>query len=164
MSTTFRPVTAAAAAALAAAIAIPTLSGAQTNGAREITVREKVRAVQFVHAKSSTKGERLARGDRVITNQALFDASNHGLGTLFTDCVNAGSTAPVFKAALQCTSTYRLADGQLVSAGIVKLDAGAVAGFPIVGGSGAYKAASGQITPGAPVNGYQGVDVLHLDG
>jgi hypothetical protein len=70
----------------------------------------------------------------------------------------------VFNATLQCTSTYRFDNGQLVSAGVVKLDAGVRAGFPIVGGSGAYKAARGQITPGAPVKGYQGVDVLHLDG
>ena len=36
--------------------------------------------------------------------------------------------------------------------------------FPIVGGSGAYRGAHGQVTPGAPVKGYDGVDVLHLDG
>ncbi|HEX8857370.1 MAG TPA: hypothetical protein VF752_17380 [Thermoleophilaceae bacterium] len=163
MPSKYQAATAAAAAALTAAIAIPTVTGAQTGG-RDVTVREKVRAAQFVHAKDSTKGERLARGDRVITSQAMFDGDNRPLGTLYTDCVNAGRAARVFNATLQCTSTYRFSDGQVVSAGVVKLGSGPRGGFPIVGGSDAYKSARGQITPGAPAKGYDGVDVLHLDG
>jgi hypothetical protein len=62
------------------------------------------------------------------------------------------------------TSTYRLKDGEIVSTGVVRLDSTQGLEFPIVGGSGAYRGAHGQVTPGAPVKGYDGVDVLHLDG
>jgi hypothetical protein len=86
------------------------------------------------------------------------------VGTLFTDCVNVGGAAEVFKATLQCTSTYRFKDGEVVSAGVVRLSAGPATGFPIVGGSGAYRGAHGEVSAGAPVKGYDGVDVLHLDG
>jgi hypothetical protein len=36
--------------------------------------------------------------------------------------------------------------------------------IPIVGGSGAYRGASGQLTAGEPVEGFDSVDILHLDG
>jgi Allene oxide cyclase barrel like domain len=126
-------------------------------------VREKVKAAQFVHT-GSARGEQLAMGDRVITRQALFDTSDRRIGTLVTDWVNTGATAEVFKAQLHCVSTYRLKDGQVVSAGAVRLADGPGNRFPIVGGAGAYRGASGEITAGAPVKGYQGVDVLHFDG
>lgn len=154
---------AVALATLAAAIAVPTLtSSAQTPASVDITVRDKIKAVVFVHAKPTTRGERLATGDRVITRQGMFDERDAPIGTLTTDCVNVGATAPVFKATLQCTSIYRFRDGQIVSAGVVKLDSAKSAPFPIVGGSGAYTSASGDITAGKPVKGYDTVDVLHL--
>jgi hypothetical protein len=99
----------------------------------------------------------------VITRQALFDASDRRVGTLLTDCINTGAAAEVFQAKLQCLSTYRLANGQIVSAGSVRLVDGPPNRFPIVGGAGAYRGASGEIEAGAPVQGYDGVDVLHLD-
>jgi len=153
-------------AALAAAAAVPALTGAQGSDARELTVREKVQAVTFVHTnpKASPRSDRLAPGDRVLTRQALSAENGGALGTLFTDCVNVGRGARVFTATLQCTSSYRFADGEVVAAGVVRLDAGAQAGFPITGGSGAYRGARGEITPGQPVEGYDSVDVLHLDG
>src|SRR4051812_19176577 len=101
-----------AAAAAATAVSVPALTSAQSSGGRDITVRDKVHAAKFVHQKRSTRGDRLAMGDRVITQQALFDESNRGVGTLLTDCVNVGRQAQVFKATLQCTSIYRFADGQ----------------------------------------------------
>jgi hypothetical protein len=154
----------AAAAALAAlaAAAIPGLTAANGSSGRDITVREKLADVAFVHT-GSARGERLAMGDRVITRQAMFDTNDRRLGTLMTDCVNTGSTAQVFKAALQCVSTYRFKGGQVVGAGAVRLADGPANTFPIVGGSGAYRGASGQIEAGAPVPGYESVDVLHLD-
>jgi hypothetical protein len=100
--------------------------GAQT-GDREITAREKVRSVRIVHQKRTTKGERLATGDRVLTRQAIFNAGGKASGTLFTDCANVGKTAAVFKATLQCTLTYRFGDGQIVSAGVVRLGSSGVA-------------------------------------
>ena len=164
MFTPFRAVSAAAVAALAAAVAIPAFTTAQTTGVRDITVRNKVRAVQFVHVKRSDRGERLGKGDRVITSQRLFNDSDDAVGTLSTDCVNVGASAHVFKATLQCTSTYRFKDGEVVTAGVVVLSAGPATRFPIVGGSGAYRGAHGEVSPGASVKGYDSVDALHLDG
>ena len=162
MTRSTRAVTAAALAALAAGAAIPALTGAQAPGGREITVRDKVRSVKFIHAKASTKGDRLATGDRALTRQALFNTANKPIGTLFTDCVNLGPAAPVFKATLQCTGTYRFRDGQVVAAGLVSFKPGAQT--PIVGGTGAYSLARGEAEAGAPVKGYDSVDVLHLAG
>src|SRR2546423_14733902 len=102
-------------AVLASVVSIPALTSAQGSGGRDITVRDKVRAAKFVHQKQSTRGERLAMGDRVITQQALFDESNRPVGTLLTDCVNVGGKAQVFKATLECSSIYRFRDGQVVS-------------------------------------------------
>jgi hypothetical protein len=154
---------AAVLAAAVAAAAVPAMSGAQDSAARDITVREKVRAAKFVHV-GSVRGERLGFGDRIITRQALFDTGDRRIGTLTTDCVNTGATATVFEARLQCLSTYTFKDGQVTSAGTARLADGAANRFPIVGGAGAYRGASGEIEAGAPVEGYEGVDVLHLDG
>jgi hypothetical protein len=163
MFTPLRAISVAVVVAIAA-VAIPALTSAQTDGTRDVTVREKVRAVKFVHVNPSSRGERLAMGDRVLTRQALLDENGGALGTLFTDCANVGRRAEVFKATLQCTSTYRLKDGEIVSTGVVRLGSTQGLEFPIVGGSGAYRGAHGQVTPGAPVKGYDSVDVLHLDG
>jgi len=165
MSTRKTAVAGAALAALAAAFALPALGGAQTSGARDVTVRDKVRAVKFIHHARSARGERLAMGDRVITRQALFNESDHRIGTLFTDCANVGRKAQVFNATLQCTSIYRLGGGQVVSQGVVRLGSGpASVRIAIVGGTGAYRSAGGEVGAGAPVRGYDTVDVLHLDG
>lgn len=162
MTRSTRAVAGAALTALAAGAAIPALTGAQAPGGREITVRDKVRSVQFIHARASTKGDRLATGDRVLTRQALFDTANKPIGTLFTDCANLGPRAQVFKATLQCTVTYRFGDGQVVAAGLVSFKPGAQT--PIVGGTGAYRLARGEVEAGAPVKGYESVDVLRLPG
>ena len=106
---------------------------------------------------------RLATGDRVLTRQALYDSGRRARGTLFTDCANVGAPAPVFRATLQCTSTYRFHDGEVVSAGGVRLGAGATAGFPRVGGSGAYRGAHGEVSAGPSIKGFDSVDVLHVD-
>lgn len=163
MNTATRAAAGAALAALAAGAAIPALTGAQAPGGREITVRDKVRSVKLVHVKASAKGERLGTGDRALTRQALFDTANKPIGTLFTDCVNLGPTAPIFfKATLQCTVTYRFGDGQVVAAGLVSFKPGAR--IPIVGGTGAYGSGRGELEVGGPVKGYDSVDVLHLAG
>jgi Allene oxide cyclase barrel like domain len=141
MLTPSRAISVAAVLALSAAVAIPALTSAQTVGTRAIAVHEKVRAATFVHAKPTTRGARLAQGDRVLTRQALFAADGSAIGTLFTDCANIGRAAEVFKATLQCVSTYRFKDGEVVSAGVVVLSAGGTVRFPIVGGSGAYRGA-----------------------
>lgn len=121
MFTPVRAITVAAIAAVAAAVAIPALTTAQAPGGRDITVREKVRAVKIVDIKPRSRHQRIGRGDRVITQQALFKPGGGRTGTLFTDCVGVGSTAQLFKATLQCTTTDRFKDGQLVAAGVVRL-------------------------------------------
>jgi len=164
MSTTMKALAAAALAAIAAAVAIPALTGADAMADRTITVRDKVRGVQFIHAKATTRGSRLDLGDRVITRQATFDEKDRSVGTLTTDCVNVGPAAEVFKATLQCTSVYRFADGQVVSAGVVRLDGAAgSARIAIVGGTGAYASATGDVGGGAPVKGYDTVDLIRLE-
>jgi len=44
-----------------------------------------------------------------------------------------------------------------------RLGAGATAGFPIVGGSGAYRGAHGEVSAGPPTKGFDSVDMLHVD-
>jgi hypothetical protein len=73
-----------------------------------------------------------------------------------------GGQAQVFKATLECTSIYHFGDGQVVSEGVVQLDSSSPT-IAIVGGSGAYRSASGEVGAGQPVNGYDTVDMLHLD-
>lgn len=150
------------AAVVAAALATSSLSCGQPSGTRQITVREKVRAVTFVHSTGSSRGERLATGDRVITTQALSDERGKRVGTLYADCANVGPPAEVFQAMLSCTATYRLADGDVVSEGVVRLGAGQAARAPIVGGTRAYRTARGEVTAGKPVKGYDSVDVLRV--
>ena len=165
MNTTKRAVASATLAAIAAAVALPALGGAQTSGARDITVRDKVRAATFVHHTRSARGERMAMGDRVLTRQAAYDENDRRIGSLYTDCVNIGPKAQVFHATLQCTSIFRFRGGQVVAQGVVKPGSSSPsARIAIVGGTRAYRSATGEVGPGAPVKGYETVDVLHLDG
>jgi hypothetical protein len=158
-----KAVLAATVAALTATVAIPALSDAQDAAARDITVHEKVLGVTFVQQKKSTGEDRLAPGDRVLTRQALSNDAGRRIGTLSTDCVNVGGrTAPVFSATLQCTSTYALRDGQIVAAGVVRLDRPGAAGLPIAGGSGAYRTARGEVTAGTPSKPRETVAILHV--
>lgn len=150
----------AAVAALAAAVALPSLGTGQTAG-RDITVRERPLAIQTVDAPPRTAGERIGAGDRLVTRQALFSDGGARLGTLFTDCVGVGPTAPFFKATLLCTVTYRFRDGSVVATGAGRLQPGTR--LAIVGGSGAYRSATGEVELTTPI-GEESVDVLHLDG
>jgi hypothetical protein len=59
--------------------------------------------------------------------------------------------------------TYTFADGQIVTAGVVRFVDADRLNAAVVGGSGAYAGVSGSLTSGAPVQGYDSVDVLHLD-
>lgn len=130
---------------------------------RRIELREKVKAVTFVHSGKAGQGERLATGDRAITTQRLFDPDGSPVGTLYTDCVNVGPAAQVFAASLSCVSTYRLAKGTLVGVGVVRLGAPGQS-VPIVGGTGTYRDAQGDIAAGKPVKGYDSSDVVELEG
>jgi hypothetical protein len=145
----------------ASAIALPALTSAQSTAARDITVREKVQSIRFIHQRRSTRGDRLATGDRLLTRQHLFDDASKAIGTLFTDCVNVGSPARVFAATLQCSATYRFGDGQVVLTGVLHVGTAGTSA-PIAGGSGVYRGASGEVTTGKPHKGYD-TDVLHLD-
>jgi hypothetical protein len=87
-------------------------------------VREKALDLRFVRQSCSTKGDRMHMGDRVLTRQRLFDANDKAIGPLFTDCVNVGGSARVYKATLLCTASYRFAKGQFATVGAVVLGAG----------------------------------------
>ena len=93
----------------------------------------------------------------------MFGADDKPIGHAYLDCVNAGAKADVGTAVLQCTQTYRFRDGQIVTAGVVQFAKVDQLNVAIVGGSGAYRGASGQLVTGAPVKGYDSVDVLQLD-
>jgi hypothetical protein len=58
--------------------------------------------------------------------------------------------------------TYRFKNGQVVTAGVVKFAQLENLSIPIIGGSGAYRSASGFVSAGKPVKGFLSVDVLHL--
>ena len=142
------------------AAAIPALTGAQTTGPRDVTVLMKVLGgTEVKHG----KGAKLATGDSLLVRLAMFDTSGARIGSAYTDCTNVGRKARAENAVLQCTQTYRFRDGQVVTSGVVKFTALDDLQIPIVGGSGAYRGASGHIGSGAPVEGYDSVDVLHLD-
>ena len=151
----------AAATALAAATAIPRLTDAQTTAEREITVRMKVTAgTQVQHGK---KAETLATGDAVVVRLKMTSPAGIALGTAYSECVNVGARAKGEQATLQCTQTYRFRDGQIVTTGVVRFSHLNGLTIPIVGGSGAYRGASGHLTLGPPVRGFDSVDIMHLD-
>lgn len=162
MRTLFRPaLPAVALAAIAAVAVVPVLaSDAQTSNALDITVREKVRSVKIDDIKPRSRRDRLSQGDRVTTRQAMFDAGNRPIGTLYTDCVNVGATAQIFKATLQCSASYRFANGLVAAAGVARLNPGAR--LAITGGTGAYQGVRGEVEMAAPVKGYDSVDILHI--
>jgi hypothetical protein len=153
-----------AGAAIAAITVIPALTDAQTNGAREITVRMKVRGGAQIQHRRSARGDRLAPGDAVLTRLAMFSPDGAALGSAYSECVNVGAKADALKATLQCAQTYKFKDGQIVTVGVVRFSQLKNLSVAIVGGSGAYRGASGFLTAGKPVKRFDSVDVLHLDG
>jgi hypothetical protein len=143
------------------AAAIPALTGAQTSGPRDMTVLMKVIGG---HEVKHGKGAKLATGDKLIIRLAMFDTDRKRIGSAYTDCTNVGPKRRAENALFQCTQTYRFRDGQLVISGLVKFSALDDIEMPIVGGSGAYRGASGHMGSGAPIEGYDSVDVVQLDG
>jgi hypothetical protein len=154
----------AVAASAAGAIALPTLTAAQSTGPRDVAVREKVTWVRFLHQRTSTRGDRMLTGDRVLTYQRLYDESATRIGTLYTDCVNVGAAAHVYKATLLCTASYRLGQGQFATVGAIRLGGRPGASPTPIIGSGAYRGQHGEVASAPPVKGYESVDVLHVDG
>jgi hypothetical protein len=149
--------------AAVAVAAVPALTSAQT-GARDITLKLKVRGgTQVQHADDPRPG-RLATGDALIIRLAVFDAGGARAGSAYTECVNVGGKSVAMRATLQCTQTYKLRDGQIVTSGLVNFSALDDLTIPIVGGSGAYRGASGELGSGPPEAGFDSIDVLHLDG
>jgi hypothetical protein len=151
-------------AAAAAGAIVPALTTAQSDGGRDIAVREKVKWVRFLHHARSTRGDRMLTGDRVLTYQRLYDESDKRIGTLYTDCVNVGSAAHVYRATLLCTASYRLGQGQFATVGAIRLGGKPGASPTPIIGSGAYRGQSGEVASARPVKGYESVDVLHIDG
>jgi hypothetical protein len=155
-----RTILAATLAAAAAAAAIPTITGAQAPGPRDITLRGKVIGG---HEVKHGRGEALAPGDSIVVRLAFTDEAGARVGTAYAQCTNVGTRARAERAKLQCLQTYDLRDGQIVTSGVVVFS-GPDLQIPIVGGSGAYRGATGHVTTGAPVRGFDTVDVLHIAG
>jgi hypothetical protein len=153
-----------AAGAVAGATALPALTGAQSAGGRDVTVAMKVRGgTEVPHGKRTPEGK-LAPGDALVIRLKMFSPDGAPLGSAATECVNVGGFGDTFKAKLQCVQTYDFEDGQIVTAGVVRFSQLEGLAVPIVGGSGAYRGASGQVTSGAPIEGFESIDVLQLDG
>jgi len=151
-------------AALASAAVIPSLGGAQAPAGTELTLKMKVIGAAHVKHGKKIKGDKLAPGDQLVIRLKAFTADGAPAGRTYTDCVNVGRKAPTAAATLQCTQTYDLADGQIVSAGVVRFTALENLKVPIVGGSGAYRGVRGEIGSGAPEQGFDSVDVLRFGG
>ena len=154
---------AAAGAVACAAAAVPAFTGAQELGPRDVTVLMKVRGGHEVAHAKKPKGK-MAPGDQLIVRLAMFSTDGARLGSAYLSCVGVGKKAPAAVATQQCMQTYEFKDGQIVAAGIVRFNEIDKLSAAIVGGSGAHSGASGQVTSGAPVKGYDSVDVLHLEG
>ena len=155
-----KSITIAALAAIGVAAAVPAFSAAQS-GPRELTVRMKVtNGAEVRHA----KGSKLATGDSLLIRLSMSSPDGAALGTAYTDCTNVGPKSAAANATLQCTQTYKFDDGQIVISGLVNFSALDNLAIPIVGGSGAYRGATGQVTSGAPVRGFDSVDVVQIDG
>lgn len=151
-----------AAAAASAAIALPGSTVAQTSdGTRTITVQEKV--VDIAKDDVAPKSKRkVSLGDRLITRQSLFDANKKRVGTLFTDCSGVGATKPIFDATLQCSLTYRFADGQIIAAGTTSLTGGKP--ISLIGGTGAYAGVRGTVQLTKPAAGFDSADLITING
>jgi hypothetical protein len=163
MSKVSRAVTLTAIGAMAAGVAVPALSEAGTPSraaARDITVHYRVKHLHFVHSKPGVKGDRLAPGDRLVIRAATFDEANKASGTLYIACTNVARGARVFNATLECQATYRFGDGDVVAEGVLR-PGRAGEHLAIVGGTGAYDSASGEVET-APPAGHYDVDLLHL--
>ena len=157
----FRPAFAALVAALAtAAIAVPTISNAGLPPS-QLAFNEKVISTKFVQHAKATKGIQLAPGDSIVTRQSLFDDSDMRVGTLFTDCTNVGAKAQVFRAALSCNLTYRLASGDIVGSGVATLN-DPDAEFAVVGGTGDFQGVGGTASALPPEDGYDSRDQIDL--
>jgi hypothetical protein len=85
-----RLVAAGIAVTRAAAIAVPVLTSAQSPAATTITVQQKVWTVVQDDVAPKSKAHRVSVGDSLVTAQALFDASEKRIGTLYTDCASVG--------------------------------------------------------------------------
>ena len=148
------------AVAAATAATVPALTGAQAPGPRDVTLRMKVlNAAEVKHG----KGAKLATGDELAVRLAAFDTNGARVGSAYFQCTNTGRKAVAARAWLQCMQTYTLADGQIVTAGVFRFVDADRLNVAVVGGSGAYSGVSGSLTSGAPVQGFDSVDVLHLD-
>ena len=143
------------------AATIPALTGAQAPGPRDVTLQMKLlNGAEVKHG----KGGKLASGDELAVRLAAFDTSGKRVGSAYLQCTNIGPKAVSARAWLQCMQTYTFADGQIVTAGVFRIVDADQLNVAVVGGSGAYVGVSGSLTAGAPVQGYDSVDVLHLEG
>jgi hypothetical protein len=145
-------------AATVGALAVAT-AGAHSIATRDITVNEKTLVFTFTDAPPKMRDHKLSIGDHVLSRQAMFEGKAR-VGTLFLDCSSLGPTSPIATAWLQCTATYRFKDGEIIVTGTEQ--PGGHDRAAIVGGTGAYIGAKGEIESREPAKGFDSTDVLHL--
>jgi hypothetical protein len=155
---------AAAGAVACAAAAVPALTGAQAPPSpRDVTVLMKVLGGHEVAHAKKPRGK-MSPGDQLIVRTAMFNTSGARVGSAYLSCVGVGKKAPAAVATQQCTQTYEFKDGQVVGSAILRFDEIEKLSAAIVGGSGTYSGANGQVTSTRPPKGYDSADILHLEG
>ena len=129
------------AAALAVTLLAATASGRSSAGVTFHLV-EKDQAFDYVDNPPSLARHVPSQGDAFVFKASLLSRSMKQSGTLFGTCtITSGGRAPIET----CLGTYNLAGGQIVGATSVR-DQKLVKQIAIIGGTGAYAGARGEIT------------------
>ena len=131
-------VLAAAGGALAVAVVVgQPHASAGTPG----TLKVKESVTSFATHDLGAKG--VSVGDRFAFKTLLRDGKGATLGIGGADCMRVSGTSDN-KGLLNCVETFRLPGGDVVASGLYDL-AAKTNRWPIVGGTGRYRGASGQI-------------------
>ena len=156
-------VLALAATTLAAGVAVPVLSQAQTGPpTRSLTFQEpRPQLVLQDVAPKSRRPDEVGLGDRLVTTGPLHDGAGKRVGAISTECTAMGR-GRFYAVTLSCQVTFALRDGQVVAAGTASL--GGDYRLAVVGGTGAYAGVRGTMTPGKKLKGYDDADRLDLVG
>ena len=102
-----------------------------------------------------SKSDRLL-GDRIITNIDLFDDSDIKVGTGAGVCTIF--SVPPLDTLVECLSTAVFAKGQIIFGGVAPLpEVGASAQFGILGGTGDFRKARGEVIAVVPAPGISDV-------
>jgi len=151
-----------AAAFAAAVVAAVSVAGGGTNtGPRSVTLHlvEKDQAFGFVdNAPTSGKAHVASAGDMFAFSANMLTTSGKRAGTLNAYCIVTRGGKNEWS---QCNGTFGLAGGQIYATAAMHGEQ-SVTHVGIIGGTGAYAGARGEIVSVQPPNGNTGHDTFHL--